>query len=348
MGPGQQGDVDAPTATTRPTRTSCFDEIAWPAERLPPVRDRPLHRRAATGSTACGRATACSCPAYAARAGGRVRRELRGARRRLRQPRALRAARLVTRASRGHDDPGRGLVPPGARRHHHQHRRRPRSGGTASAPTPPVRRDAGPRVPGPEQADPLRGHDVHRGLPHPARRRTAAGSSSSSGDPERSRRSPRVNPSRSPRSSSTAFTEAYWRNLAWRKTTGSGSRVDKSPGDLVMYQEIVSEIRPDWIIEQRTGNGGRALFFAIDLRAARPRPGAVHRRPGTDSTCPSTRACSYSGRAHPRRGDRRGRATTSWATDRAPWWCSAPAAVANRMVQRVRDLPRTSCRSART
>ncbi len=59
-----------------------------------------------------------------------------------------------------------------------------------------------------------------------------------------------------------AYTEAYWRNLGWRKTDWLGLRLNKSPGDLLMYQQIVSELRPDWIIEQRTGNGGQALFFA--------------------------------------------------------------------------------------
>jgi cephalosporin hydroxylase len=59
-----------------------------------------------------------------------------------------------------------------------------------------------------------------------------------------------------------AYTEAYWRNQGWRKTDWLGLRLNKSPGDLLMYQQIISEIRPDWIIEQRTGNGGQALFFA--------------------------------------------------------------------------------------
>ena len=59
-----------------------------------------------------------------------------------------------------------------------------------------------------------------------------------------------------------AFTEAYWRNQGWRRTEWLGVRLNKSPGDILMYQQLVQEIRPDWIIEQRTGNGGQGLFFA--------------------------------------------------------------------------------------
>jgi cephalosporin hydroxylase len=59
-----------------------------------------------------------------------------------------------------------------------------------------------------------------------------------------------------------AFTEAYWRNQGWRKTSWMGVRLNKSPGDLLMYQELVNEIRPDWIIVERTDNGGQAQYMA--------------------------------------------------------------------------------------
>jgi cephalosporin hydroxylase len=58
------------------------------------------------------------------------------------------------------------------------------------------------------------------------------------------------------------YLEAYWRNLGWKKTSWLGRRVAGSPGDIVMYQEIISEVRPDWIIDLRTGDGGRAMFLA--------------------------------------------------------------------------------------
>jgi cephalosporin hydroxylase len=59
-----------------------------------------------------------------------------------------------------------------------------------------------------------------------------------------------------------SFTDAFWQSLAWRDTTWLGQRVKNAPTDLVVYQEIVHRVRPDWIIETGTQNGGRALFFA--------------------------------------------------------------------------------------
>ena len=60
----------------------------------------------------------------------------------------------------------------------------------------------------------------------------------------------------------TAYTEAFWGNLAWRRTSWLGRTVGKSPSDLITYQEVLAEVRPDWIVELRTGNGGRGLFLA--------------------------------------------------------------------------------------
>jgi cephalosporin hydroxylase len=34
------------------------------------------------------------------------------------------------------------------------------------------------------------------------------------------------------------------------------------PTDLLAYQELIYRLRPDWIVETRTGAGGRALFLA--------------------------------------------------------------------------------------
>jgi cephalosporin hydroxylase len=60
----------------------------------------------------------------------------------------------------------------------------------------------------------------------------------------------------------TAFIEAYWNSLAWQHTTWLGQPVTKPPTDLVAYQELLAGVRPDWIIETGTGDGGRALFLA--------------------------------------------------------------------------------------
>jgi cephalosporin hydroxylase/glycosyltransferase involved in cell wall biosynthesis len=58
------------------------------------------------------------------------------------------------------------------------------------------------------------------------------------------------------------FTDAFWHSLAWRDTTWLGRKVYKAPTDLVVYQELIHRVRPDWIIETGTGGGGRALFLA--------------------------------------------------------------------------------------
>jgi cephalosporin hydroxylase len=58
------------------------------------------------------------------------------------------------------------------------------------------------------------------------------------------------------------FTSAYYRSLAWRETRWLGKRVPNAPTDLLAYQEILAEVRPDWVIETGTGGGGRAYFLA--------------------------------------------------------------------------------------
>lgn len=58
------------------------------------------------------------------------------------------------------------------------------------------------------------------------------------------------------------FVAAYWRSLAWRRSSWMGHRIQNAPTDLLTYQELIEEVRPDWIIETGTRTGGRALFLA--------------------------------------------------------------------------------------
>jgi cephalosporin hydroxylase len=51
--------------------------------------------------------------------------------------------------------------------------------------------------------------------------------------------------------------ERTWENTRWL-----GYRIQKFPGDVWVYQEIMTEIRPDWIIETGTNWGGGAYFVA--------------------------------------------------------------------------------------
>jgi cephalosporin hydroxylase len=59
-----------------------------------------------------------------------------------------------------------------------------------------------------------------------------------------------------------AFTETVWRNMPWTGTTWLGRAIETAPNDLVAYQEMIFVVRPDWVIETGTGDGGRALFLA--------------------------------------------------------------------------------------
>jgi cephalosporin hydroxylase len=59
-----------------------------------------------------------------------------------------------------------------------------------------------------------------------------------------------------------SFTEAVWRNLPWRHTTWLGEPIHTAPTDLLAYQEILSRVRPDWVLEIGAGDEGRARFLA--------------------------------------------------------------------------------------
>lgn len=51
--------------------------------------------------------------------------------------------------------------------------------------------------------------------------------------------------------------EVIWKNTRWR-----GVPVSKAPTDLWVYQEILFEVRPNWIIETGTWHGGSAYYLA--------------------------------------------------------------------------------------
>lgn len=63
-----------------------------------------------------------------------------------------------------------------------------------------------------------------------------------------------------------SFIDAFWRSLAWTEATWLGHRVKRAPTDLFAVQELLARIRPDWVIETQTGNGGRAAYLASICR----------------------------------------------------------------------------------
>ena len=58
------------------------------------------------------------------------------------------------------------------------------------------------------------------------------------------------------------FIDAFWRSEEWHGATWLGRRTHRAPTDLFVYQELIDRLRPDWIVETRTGVGGLALFLA--------------------------------------------------------------------------------------
>ncbi|MGI0534853.1 class I SAM-dependent methyltransferase [Bacillus pfraonensis] len=63
-----------------------------------------------------------------------------------------------------------------------------------------------------------------------------------------------------------AFHKHYYDSLVWLTSTQwLGVPVAKCPLDLFLYQEMIYGIKPDFIIECGTYNGGSALFFSSML-----------------------------------------------------------------------------------
>jgi len=62
-----------------------------------------------------------------------------------------------------------------------------------------------------------------------------------------------------------AFHIRYEQNRIWEKTAWLGVPMWKLPFDAFVIQELIYEIRPDYIIETGTGKGGSAVFYASIL-----------------------------------------------------------------------------------
>jgi cephalosporin hydroxylase len=60
----------------------------------------------------------------------------------------------------------------------------------------------------------------------------------------------------------TALIDSFWRGLSWQQTTWLGHPIAAAPTDLVVYQELLAQLRPDWIVATGNDGGGRALFLA--------------------------------------------------------------------------------------
>jgi cephalosporin hydroxylase len=112
-----------------------------------------------------------------------------------------------------------------------------------------------------------------------------------------------------------SFTEAAYRSMGWQHTRWMGRPIETAPTDLVAYQDLITRIRPDWIVETGTGDGVRTHFLAsmCDLidhgqvvtvdpddqpeRPTHPRITQVIGRPHHDDTAQEVRAIVGDGRA---------------------------------------------------
>ena len=82
-----------------------------------------------------------------------------------------------------------------------------------------------------------------------------------------------------------SFTKEFFESSAWQDIRWMGIQIFKNPMDLFIYQEIIFDKKPEYIIECGTGFGGSALYMAsvmdavgvgeiisIDTRAANDKP----------------------------------------------------------------------------
>lgn len=59
-----------------------------------------------------------------------------------------------------------------------------------------------------------------------------------------------------------SFTDATWRSLPWEHTSWLEHPVGTAPTDLFAYQELISGVRPDWVVVTGAVDPGRTLFLA--------------------------------------------------------------------------------------
>jgi cephalosporin hydroxylase len=63
-------------------------------------------------------------------------------------------------------------------------------------------------------------------------------------------------------SATTRFNRVYYDSMVWRVTKYLGIPTQQFPTDLWMIQEIITQLKPDLIIETGTYHGGSTLFYA--------------------------------------------------------------------------------------
>ena len=279
VGPGQQGDADARRLRPGRTRTGCSSEIGWPADgyRLFEIGHFIGDRDWFDG---LWESNCLFVPREPARAGGRLRRELLDARRRLHQPRPLRAARRRPRTSRCVTILGEGSF-------HQVH-----GGTTTNQPTSTsaraahrllrastTRRCGAGRFRGPDKPIHYVGGDRTRRDPHagpvrvdgPEHSSSRASTDGPDGVPDVPQPDPR---GAAPPPSSTRTGES----LRWQKTTWLGQPVAQAARPTSSSTRSSSPgCGPTGSSRPGPATAAGRLVPGVDLRPARPRPGALGR-----------------------------------------------------------------------
>jgi cephalosporin hydroxylase len=66
------------------------------------------------------------------------------------------------------------------------------------------------------------------------------------------------------------FHKLYYGSLVWDKNRWLGVRCQQNPNDAWIHQEIIADVKPDFIIETGTLNGGSAALWATILQQVNP------------------------------------------------------------------------------
>jgi cephalosporin hydroxylase len=66
------------------------------------------------------------------------------------------------------------------------------------------------------------------------------------------------------------FHNVVYKSLAWDKTTWLGVHAQQNPNDVWSYQQIFYQLKPDFVVEAGTNNGGGALVWASLLSFINP------------------------------------------------------------------------------
>ena len=67
------------------------------------------------------------------------------------------------------------------------------------------------------------------------------------------------------------FHRVYYESLVWDSNRWLGVRCQQNPNDAWIHQEIISDVKPDFIIETGTLNGGSAALWATILQQVNPK-----------------------------------------------------------------------------